>query len=142
MPQSVFKCSSWLGTFLQSRGLQAPDYRGLYAYHCNHEEYLALMHQLRELGTFDQAVNDMAASACLVLFCSEWYRREYQRDHGWSWEPIWKTLGYSLSPGDLSKTIPKGLERYWKRPMHFYESERRDFLGSLFSEGNPPKKQR
>ena len=138
MPQSVFKFSSWLGTFLQRRGLQAPDCRGLYAYHCSHEEYLDLLHQLRELGSFDQAVNDMAASACLVLFCSEWYRREYQRDHGWSWEPIWKTLGYSLSSGDLAKTIPKGLERYWKRPMHFYESERRDFLGSLSSEGGLP----
>ncbi|OGQ53910.1 MAG: hypothetical protein A3J24_07170 [Deltaproteobacteria bacterium RIFCSPLOWO2_02_FULL_53_8] len=138
MPQSVFKCSSWLGIFLQRRGLQAPDYRGLYAYHCSHEEYLDLLHHLRELGTFDKAVNDTAASACLVLFCSEWYRREYQRDHGWSWEPIWKTLGFSLSPGDLGKTIPKGLERYWKRPMHFYESERRDFLGSLFSEGGLP----
>lgn len=138
MPQSVFKFSSWLGTFLQRRGLHSPDSRGLYAYHCSHEEYLDLLHQLRELGSFDQAVNDMAASACLVLFCSEWYRREYQRDHGWSWEPIWKTLGYSLSSGDLAKTIPKGLERYWTRPMHFYESERRDFLGSLFSEGGLP----
>jgi len=49
MPQSVFKFSSWLGTFLQRRGLQAPDCRGLYAYHCSHEEYLDLLHQLREL---------------------------------------------------------------------------------------------
>ena len=138
MPQSVFKFSSWLGTFLLRRGVQAPDYRGLYAYHCSHEEYLDLLQQLRDLETFDKAVNDTAASACLVLFCSEWYRREYQRDHGWSWEPIWKTLGFSLSPGDLGKTIPKGLEHYWKRPMHFYESERRDFLGSLFSEGGLP----
>lgn len=138
MPQSVFKLSSWLGAFLLRRGIQAPDYRGLYGYHCSHEEYLDLLHQLRELETFDKAVNDTAACACLVLFCSEWYRREYQRDHGWSWEPIWKTLGFSLSPGDLGKVIPKGLEHYWKRPMHFYESERRNFLGSLFSEGGLP----
>ena len=138
MPQSVFKFSSWLGTFLLRRGIQAPDYRCLYAYHCSHEEYLDLLHQLRVLDTFDKAVNDTAASACLVLFCSEWYRREYQRDHGWSWEPIWKTLGFNLSPGDLGKAIPKGLEHYWKRPMHFYESERRNFLGSLFSEGGLP----
>ncbi|MGV8863190.1 MAG: STY4851/ECs_5259 family protein [Pseudomonas sp.] len=138
MPQSVFKFSSWLGAFLLRRGIQAPDYRGLYGYHCSHEEYLDLLHQLRELETFDKAVNDTAACACLVLFCSEWYRREYQRDHGWSWEPIWKTLGFNLSSGDLGKVIPKGLEHYWKRPMHFYESERRDFLGSLFSEGGLP----
>lgn len=138
MHQSIFRFSNWLGRFLLRRGIPSPDYRGLYAYHCSHEEYLDLLHLLRELETFDKAVNDTAASACLVLFCSEWYRREYQRDHGWSWEPIWKTLGYSLSPGDLGKTIPKGLEHYWKRPIHFYESERRDFLGSLFSEGGLP----
>ncbi len=138
MPQSVFKFSGWLGAFLQRRGLQVPDYRSLYAYHCSHDEYLDLLHQLRDLGTFDKAVNDTAASACLVFFCSEWYRREYQRDHRWTWDPIWKTLGFSLSPEDLAKTIPKGLERYWKRPMHFYESERRDFLGSLFREGGLP----
>ena len=138
MPQSAFMCSGWLSAFLQRRGLQCPDHRGLYAYHCSHEEYLDLLHQLRKLGSFDRVVNDTAASACLVLFCSEWYRREYQRDHGWSWEPIWKTLGFRLSSGELGKAIPKGLERYWKRSMHFYESERRDFLGSLFSEGGLP----
>lgn len=138
MPQSAFMCSGWLSAFLQRRGLQGPDHRGLYAYHCSHEEYLDLLHQLRKLGSFYNVANDTAASACLVLFCSEWYRREYQRDHGWSWEPIWKTLGFSLSSGELGKAIPKGLERYWKRPMHFYESERRDFLGSLFSEGGLP----
>jgi len=138
MPQSIFQCSSWLNAFLQRRGLQAPDQRGLYEYHCSYEEYLDLQHRLRELGRFDAAVKDIAACACLVLFCSEWYRREYLRDHGWSWEPIWRTLGFNLSPGDLSRAIPKGLERYWTRPLHSYESERRDFLGSLFSEGGLP----
>lgn len=138
MSQSKFKCSAWLGAFLQRRGIQAPDQRGLYEYHCSYGEYRDLQHLLRELGSFDVAVKDAAACACLVLFCSEWYRREYQRDHGWSWEPIWQALGFGLSPGDLGKTIPKGLGGYWKRPMHFYESERRDFLGSLFSEGGLP----
>lgn len=46
--------------------------------------------------------------------------------------------GYSLSPADLSKAIPAGLERYWKRPIHLYDSDRRDFLGTLFSEGGLP----
>ncbi|MBX9753743.1 MAG: STY4851/ECs_5259 family protein [Pseudomonadaceae bacterium] len=138
MSLSIFKCSSWLGTFLQHRGLQAPDQRGLYEYHSTYKEYCDLQQLLRELNSFDAGVKDAAACACLVLFCSEWYRREYQREHGWSWEPIWQALGFSLSPGDLSKSIPKGLEGYWKRPIHFYESERRDFLGSLFSEGGLP----
>lgn len=138
MSQSVFKCAAWLAAFLQRRGLPAPDQRGLYEYHCSLDEYHGLRNLLRGLGTFDAAERDAAASACLVLFCSEWYRREYQRDHGWSWDPIWQALGYRIAPVDLGKTIPKGLESYWKRPIHFYESERRDLLGSLFGEGGLP----
>lgn len=130
--------SAWLHAFLQRRGMQKPDQRGLFEYHCSYQEYIDLQRQLRELGSFDAAVKDAAACAVLVLFCSEWYRREYQRDHGWSWEPIFQALGFSLSPGVLGKAIPKGLEGFWKRPIHFYESERRDFLGSLFSEGGLP----
>lgn len=83
-------------------------------------------------------VADMGGCACLVLFCSEWYRREYKREHGWSWDPILNVLGFNLSAVELSKIIPKGLEGYWKRPIHYYESERRDFLGSVFSEGGLP----
>ncbi len=138
MSYSVIKYSSWLGRFLQRRGLSAPDQRGLYAYHCSLEEYGELQHLLREFGGFDTALKDPAACACLVLFGSEWYRREYRSEYAWTWDPIWKTLGFNLSPGELSKVIPKGLEGYWKRPLHFYEAGHRDFLGSLFGEGACP----
>lgn len=30
------------------------------------------------------------------------------------------------------------MEDYWLRPIRFYESERRNFLGTLFSEGGLP----
>lgn len=138
MSQSVFKCSTWLTSFLQRRGMQQPDQRGLYEYHCSYVEYLELQQLLVQLSSFDLAVEDMAASACFVLFCSEWYRREYLSEHGWSWDPIWSVLGYSLSAIDLSKVVPRGLENYWKRPIHSYESDRRNFLGSLFAEGGLP----
>ncbi|WP_305828237.1 STY4851/ECs_5259 family protein [Pseudomonas aeruginosa] len=138
MSYSVIKYSSWLGRFLQRRGLSAPDQRGLYAYHCSLDEYGELQHLLREFGGFDAALKDPAACACLVLFGSEWYRREYRSEYAWTWDPIWKTLGFNLSPGELSKVIPKGLEGYWKRPLHFYEAGHRDFLGSLFGEGGLP----
>ncbi|SFA65497.1 STY4851/ECs_5259 family protein [Metapseudomonas otitidis] len=138
MSYSVIKYSSWLGRFLQRRGLSAPDQRGLYAYHCSLEEYGELQHLLRELGGFDAALKDPAACACLVLFGSEWYRREYRSEYAWTWDPIWQALGFRLSPVDLSKAIPKGLEGYWKRPLHLYEAGHRDFLGSLFGEGGLP----
>lgn len=138
MPYSVIKCSSWLGRFLQSRGLSTPDQRELYAYHCSLEEYSELQHLLRELDGFEAASKDPAACACLVLFGSEWYRREYRSEYAWTWDPIWKALGFRLSPVELSKSIPKGLEGYWKRPLHLYDAGHRDFLGSLFSEGGLP----
>ena len=138
MSQSFFRCAGWLRAFLQRRGLDAPDQRSLYEYQCRYEEYLELRELLKGLGGFDTAMSDLGASGCLVMFCSEWYRREYQRNHGWSWDPVWQALGYRLSPIDLSKTISAGLERYWKRPIHLYDSDRRDFLGTLFSEGGLP----
>ncbi|MCM2971796.1 STY4851/ECs_5259 family protein [Larsenimonas suaedae] len=138
MSQFCFGCAGWLRVFLQRRGLDAPDQRSLYEYHCSYEEYLELRQLLKKLGSFDATLSDLGASACLVIYCSEWYRREYQRHHGWSWYPVWQTLGYRLSPADLSKSIPAGLERYWKRPIHLYDSDRRDFLGTLFSEGGLP----
>lgn len=138
MALSVLKCSLWLQDFLSRRGLHAPDQRGLYAYHCCHEEYVELRDFLRQLGGGDAILQDKAACACLVLYGSEWYRREYRSEYAWSWDPIWKTLGFNLLPGALSKAIPKGLEGYWKRPLHFYEAGHRDFLGSLFGEGGLP----
>ncbi len=138
MSQSVYKCSTWLTDFLQRRGSKHPDQRGLYEYHCSYEEYLGLQKLLVQLGSFDMAVKDRAGCACFVLFCSEWYRREYLGEYGWSWDPIWNVLGYSLSPIELRKVVPRGLEDYWKRPIHFYESDRRNFLGSLFAEGGLP----
>lgn len=138
MTRYAFKCSSWLNAFLARRGIKQPDQRSLYEYHCSYEEYCDLQRLLRELSSAGVDAADRAACACLVLFCSEWYRREYKREHGWSWDPIFNVLGFNLSAVELSKIIPKGLEGYWKRPIHYYESERRDFLGSVFSEGGLP----
>lgn len=96
MSQSSFKCAGWLRAFLQRRSLETPDQRSLYEYHCSYEEYLELRQLLKGLGSFNAALSDLGASACLVIFCSEWYRREYQRNHGWSWDPVWQALGYGV----------------------------------------------
>lgn len=137
---SVFSCAAWLRDFLQRRSLVGPDQRPLYSYHCTAEEYRALGQLLSDLPGFEAASKDPAACACFVLFCSEWYRHEYQREHGWTWDPIWQVLGYSISAGDLSRAVPKGLEGFWKRPIRVYDSDRRNFLGSLFGEGGLPFK--
>lgn len=140
MSQFVVGYSAWLNTFLQHRGLSFPDQRTLYAYHCTYEEYIQLKHLLNQIGEFSPLVDNITACGALVLFVSEWYRREYYSELGWTWEPVWQTSGLNLSAIEISKVIPNGLERYWKRPLHRYLAGRRDFIGSLFGEGGLPFK--
>ena len=135
---SWLTCTTWLSNFLNRRGLRYPDGRPLYQYHATSDEYNNLTQLLRAIGQSQSNVDDKGYAACFVLFCSEWYRRDYERPFGWTWEPIYKTLGTSLTTNGLRNTIPKGMEGYWMRPIRFYESERRNFLGTLFSEGGLP----
>lgn len=136
----VIKCTSWLTKFLTHRGLKITDSRPLFEYHSTSDEYEELKRLLCDVGKAEGLKNDKGYAACFTLFCAEWYRREYERIHRWSWEPIYKVLGLSLSAPELSHIVPKGLEDYWRRPVRFYDSERRNFLGSLFSEGGLPFK--
>lgn len=131
--------AGWLRTFLDQRGLQTPDQRPLYAYHCGHDEYVHLRNMLQEVDAFQHLVSNAAAAAGFVLYCAEWYRREYRREHAWSWDPIFSTLGGGrLSQQELARVVPKGIENYWKRPLHLYAHSRRDLLGSVFGEGGLP----
>ena len=135
---SWLKCTSWLSNFLNRRGLRQPDGRPLYEYQATNDEYNNLTQLLRAIGHSKVHTDDKGYSACFVLFCSEWYRRDYERNFGWTWDPIYKKLGFSLTSAELRNMIPKGMESYWIRPIRFYESERRNFLGTLFSEGGLP----
>lgn len=135
---SILKCTPWLAKFLTRRGLKQPDHRPLYEYHATSEEYDELKRLLRSIGVPDGYKSDKGYAACFTLFCSEWYRRDYEREYGWAWEPIYKTIGISASSSEMGKIIPKGLDGYWGRPVRFYDTERRNFLGSLFSEGGLP----
>lgn len=135
---SILKCTPWLAKFLTRRGLKQPDHRPLYEYHATSEEYDELKRLLRAIGVPDGYKSDKGYAACFTLFCSEWYRRDYEREYGWAWEPIYKTIGISASSSKMGKIIPKGLDGYWGRPVRFYDTERRNFLGSLFSEGGLP----
>lgn len=134
----LIKCTSWLAKFLSRRGLKQPDRRPLYEYHATSDEYDELKRLLRAIGLPDGYRSDKGYAASFTLFCSEWYRRDYERECGWAWEPIYKTIGISASSSEMGKIIPKGLDGYWGRPVRFYDTERRNFLGSLFSEGGLP----
>ncbi|EFE97638.1 hypothetical protein HMPREF0758_0727 [Serratia odorifera DSM 4582] len=120
--------------------MKVTDSRPLFEYHATNDEYEELKRLLRDVGQAEGLKYDKGYAACFTLFSAEWYRRDYERIHGWSWEPIYNVLGLSLSSSELSHIVPKGLEDYWRRPVRFYDSERRNFLGSLFSEGGLPFK--
>lgn len=135
---SILKYSVWLKEFLQRRGLSQPDQRPLYQYQCSLQEYFDLRSLLSSHDPFTGNVEDRSASACLVLLGSEWYRREYEAKDGWSWETFYKDLGYTLAATVLSKVVERGLEGYWQRSIHLYESKRRNLLGSVFAEGGLP----
>ncbi len=110
---SILKCTPWLAKFLTRRGLKQPDHRPLYEYHATSEEYDELKWLLRSIGVPDGYKSDKGYAACFTLFCSEWYRRDYEREYGWAWEPIYKTIGISASSSEMGKIIPKGPDGYW-----------------------------
>ena len=128
----------WLVRLLTRRDIRSPDQRPLFEYQITADEYSELLLQLQAVATRGNVASDPAACAAFCLFCAEWYRREYQVQDGWSWDAVWKRLGHEFSAQELARMVPKGLEQYWQRPIRFYESERRNFLGSLFSEGGLP----
>src|SRR5690606_38654426 len=128
----------WLMRLLTRRDIRSPDQRPLFEYQLSAEEYSELLLKLREVASKGSVASDPAACAAFCLLCAEWYRREYQVQDGWSWDAVWERLGHEFSAQELARMVPKGLEQYWQRPIRFYESERRNFLGSLFSEGGLP----
>ena len=131
-----FVPSKWLTQFLKHRGLKVPDKRPLYQYHINQNEYNELKTKIKlTKGRFRGAEYKYYA-ASFVLFCSEWYKREANAE--WSWYPIWQVVGFEIPPSELANLLTQGLEKFWNRPIRFYESERRNFLGSIFSEGGLP----
>lgn len=85
----------WLSNFLNRRGLRQPDSRPLYEYHATNDEYNNLTQLLRAVGQVQSNIDDKGYAACFVLFCSEWYRRDYERHCGWMWDPIYRALGVS-----------------------------------------------
>lgn len=135
---SLFRFSTWVTEFIKRRGLSVPDQRPLYEYQATTDEYQDLKGLISEVADANGFSRDSAACASFSLFCAEWYRREYLREDGWSWEGIWQSIGFQFSAQELAKIVTRGLDGYWKRPIRFYESERRNFLGSLFSEGGLP----
>ncbi|WP_172591334.1 STY4851/ECs_5259 family protein [Shewanella xiamenensis] len=131
---------SWLHGFLSQRGLTAPKAQPLYEYQVTSAEYADLKDILSDSARFcDPGRFSAEWCAAFTLYCAEWFRREYNLE--WSWQPIFQALGFELSPEQRADVVRVGLERYWGRSISRYQSDRFDYLGSVFKEGGLPSKQ-
>lgn len=133
--------SLFLSSLLERRGYKKPTGQLLFSYQLSSDEYRTLRTVTKQAypktGISDS--RHIHWAACFTLYCSEWYRREYQANDGWQWSPVWEELGYDLEPNQISNIVPMGLESYWRRPIRRFEgSGARTFLGSVFIEGGLP----
>lgn len=136
---NIFTPSQWLAQFLSARGLNSVTGDALFTYQMKYEEYQALK---KVVSQFYPKTNISASkhtdwAACFVICCSEWYRRDCD-SLKWEWYAAWESLGFELNASQRADVVPLGLGSYWKRPIRSYESERRNFLGSVFIEGGLP----
>jgi hypothetical protein len=131
--------NQFLSKLLENRGLKAVTAKSLFTYQMQQNEYQELKFVVATYRpkTRVSAQKHKEWAACFVMWCSEWYRREYQASDGWSWSAIWQELGFELNTTEIGELIPVGMESYWRRPIRFY-TERRNFLGSVFIEGGLP----
>tara|TARA_R110000822_G_scaffold191315_1_gene330004 strand:- start:19448 stop:22744 length:3297 start_codon:yes stop_codon:yes gene_type:complete len=136
---NIFTPSQWLAQFLSARGLSSVTGDALFTYQMKHEEYQALKNVVSQFypKTNISASKHKEWAACFVICCSEWYRRDCD-SLKWEWYAAWDSLGFELNASQRADVIPLGLGSYWKRPIRSYESERRNFLGSVFIEGGLP----
>ncbi|AFT94988.1 hypothetical protein AMBAS45_07565 [Alteromonas macleodii str. 'Balearic Sea AD45'] len=133
--------ATWLKDFLIQRSLSEPNGNPLFSYQMTHDEYRQLFELVRD---FHPKTNVSWSkhkdwSACFVIYCSEWYRRDCCAQK-WEWFPLWQRFHFELTASQRADIIPLGLEGFWKRPIRRYESDTRNFLGSIFIEGGLPFK--
>ncbi|MGR0278827.1 STY4851/ECs_5259 family protein [Marinomonas dokdonensis] len=128
-------CSSWLSAMFQKRGLASSNQKPLFTYQLTNDEYQELKVVIRRLDVSKERLRNAEWCAAFCLFCSEWYRREYKE--GWSWDGIWNALDFKIEASQRPQLIERGLS-YWGRKVNRYESDRNDFLGTVFSEGGLP----
>src|SRR3954447_13859907 len=87
---------STIGTLLGVRDLRRPDGRPLYAYRFSRDEYEEVGHLLKSLGSF--IFEHDTASALLVAYVAEWFRRDRHGGH-WDWIRPLAQLGIRYGSG-------------------------------------------
>jgi hypothetical protein len=129
----------WTTNVIAKRGLSKPDGRPLYQYRFDDEEYAALAEMLKlsaQLG-INNLTKMLSWNAALVMYATEWWRREYSG--AWGWDGIFGSLGINyaeLSVNRRNELVETGL-RFWQREVRVTDGTRK-FLGTIATEGGLP----
>lgn len=142
-PINSFPLREWRASFLEARGCanNTADGRALHSYRCSSDEFLELRELLSSAEkVFPSSNNFMGFSAgteeLLVLYCAEWWRREFQGGP-WKWQPIIDSLGWTSSEyKDWTESVRVGL-RHWKRKI-IKTNSGNQYLLSVACEGGIP----
>lgn len=129
---------TWLSQFQKSRA-EIPLGSPLYRYHLSLNEYLTLKEILsKSFEVVNKTVFSPEWCGAFVLYCAEWFRREYNLE--WSWNTIHETLGFELSPQQRSTVVQRGLKQWGRSVSRYENSQGNNYLGSVFREGGLPTK--
>lgn len=130
---------AWLKLFLQSRSVDRADGRMLFGYRATKAEYLALRRLLSEclsiLRGAPWVLRSASECACLVLYSSEWWRREYNGGP-WRWTNILDSIGqpYNLDVLERTAAVERGLRAWGHRPS----GQGKKYLGAIVAQGGLP----
>ena len=133
----------FLRQFLDSRGLEVPDGRPLYAYRCTGTEHRQLEAILRASLANTPSHRPVGPITAMIfcLWAAEWWRRNHSGG-SWRWEDMLEALGCGdFAPGrprysQLCKAVAEGL-RVWRRDL-LRVGQGRGFLVTLACEGGLP----
>lgn len=127
--------AKWIEEFLNSRSLDSPDGRPLYAYRCSQVEFESLARTLSATRPpIYQAGNH--AMRAFVLYAGEWWQRRYQGGI-WAWEPLLNSIGWvDVLYSELYGPIRNSLD-WWKVSLVKLPSSFR-YLGTLACQGGLP----
>ncbi len=132
--------TKWLHSLLESRTLDSPDRRMLYAYDLLASEFesleAVLVTSCQRTGFSRLVARNEIFPPLFVLYASEWWKREYEGGP-WDWDPIVERLtgaAVEISPQARSECVTLGL-RYWgHRPL----ADGKRFLGAIVAQGGIP----
>lgn len=132
--------TKWLHSLLESRTLDSPDHRMLYAYDLLASEFESLEAVLVtscQRTEFSRLVlRNVVFPPLFVLYASEWWKREYEGGP-WDWDPILERLtgaAVDISPQARSECVTLGLLYWGHRPL----ADGMRFLGAIVAQGGIP----